>query len=84
MEYWCYRKGIICEPPLKVHIWRTKGIKEILSLKNGSKQSLNRFLYELLGKPDGFTSDISDAIGMGIYWCKTKFPNSEMKIHTDK
>ncbi|WP_017756023.1 hypothetical protein [Calidifontibacillus oryziterrae] len=53
-------------------------------MKNGSKQSLNRFLYELLGKPDGFTSDISDAIGMGIYWCKTKFPNSEMKIHTDK
>ncbi|MNW47129.1 Holliday junction resolvase [compost metagenome] len=69
IETICYQHCIRFPKPLQVHVWRTKGVRGILQLTNGSKQTLFQFLNSYLGFPPYFDTNQADALGMAVYWC---------------
>lgn len=73
IEATCHSHSIRFGKPLQVHVWRTKGVKQILKLPNGSKQTLFQFLNCYLGSPLYFDTNQADALGLAIYWCYTNY-----------
>lgn len=80
IEATCYQNNVGFAKPLQVHVWRTKGVKQILKLPDGSKQALFHYLNYYLKCPPGFNMDQADAIGMAVYWCTKKFINLQINM----
>lgn len=75
IETVCYHNGISYAKPLQVHVWRTKGVRRILQLPDGSKQTLFQYLNHYLNAPPAFDTNQADALGMAIYWCDKYYGN---------
>lgn len=73
LQYYFFHNKIDCEAPFGVATWRTKGLG--IPNKNG-KQILFDKLNILLGQPEKLTDNMTDAIGIGLFYC-----NDILRLH---
>lgn len=83
LESVCWRKGIPFQS-LHVSTWRTHGITEILKLPDGKKQTLYNYFYDQFGKVNSYDNNVSDALGIGIYWCRVTYPDAGIHVDLQK
>lgn len=67
LKYYCLTNGITCEEPVPVSTWRVQGVKNILNLPKGDKNTLHNHLQGVLNNPLS-SSDMTDSIGMGLWF----------------
>lgn len=83
LESVCWRKGIPFQS-LHVSTWRTHGIMKILKLPDGKKQTLYNYFYDQFGTVNSYDTNVSDALGIGLYWCRATYPDAEIHMDVQK
>jgi Holliday junction resolvasome RuvABC endonuclease subunit len=78
LQYYFLNRKIECEKPVQVNVWRNFVNRKHFSLEKGDKSSLFRHLNSALNQPKGFKTDHTDAIGIGIWYGKTKVNKMEI------
>ncbi|TVX97953.1 crossover junction endodeoxyribonuclease RuvC [Cohnella terricola] len=83
LESVCWRKGISFES-IHVTTWRTHGIKTMLNLPDGKKMTLYNYFYTQFKHDQSFDHNVSDALGLGLYWSRITYPNADIGWDNNK
>lgn len=80
LKYFFVCRGISIEEPIPVNVWRKKGVRKLFQLSKGDKETLYHYLNDYFGKPDHFNPDVSDAIGLGVYFGRFHLTYENMEL----
>jgi Holliday junction resolvasome RuvABC endonuclease subunit len=68
LTYYFFIRNINCHT-IHVNTWRA-GLKKVIGIPNVKKSTVHQFYHTLLQQPAGFTTDMSDSLGLAIHMCK--------------